>query len=376
MFVEAEEKFNNNDYEGALEVYNAIEEKGVSDLNRNTLYGNRGAVLVRLNRPQEALNDLNKVLEAGELGEGEYLPYFNKGVALKQLERYEEALAMYNKALEISPKEHNIYLAICQVLVPLQRYQEAIETVSKLLDADPGSVEGRVARAFAYLKLKQFNEAIKDIEETKGAETTDAEAKQIYTAALASQAAVLDHNKEYDAAAKLIDRAIALEPTDQRYFTKAIIHVHAGQMAEARDALEKCTGLNAERQDAHRLLGDLYLQEKEYGKAAKSLRIALDKAEKPDADGYHNLGFAYLQEKQPNEAIECFKKVLELNPDHEGSSIGLKQAEHAAKAMDPNEAARRPKIKPASKPAVNTTKQGETKEEEKEADTTGKEEPQ
>jgi tetratricopeptide (TPR) repeat protein len=61
---------------------------------------NKGSYLVRLGRPEEAIECYDKALE---LKPYDANVWNNKGMALRYLRRYEEAIACYDKALEIDP---------------------------------------------------------------------------------------------------------------------------------------------------------------------------------------------------------------------------------------------------------------------------------
>ena len=64
-------------------------------------YVNRGAALLNLNRPREALVDLNKAIDLGL--DKVHLAYYNRGVAKEKLNDTHGAYEDYRKALELDP---------------------------------------------------------------------------------------------------------------------------------------------------------------------------------------------------------------------------------------------------------------------------------
>jgi tetratricopeptide (TPR) repeat protein len=64
-------------------------------------YVNRGAALLNLNRPQDALTDLNKAITVGL--DKVHLAYYNRGLTKEKLNDPRGAYADYKKALEIDP---------------------------------------------------------------------------------------------------------------------------------------------------------------------------------------------------------------------------------------------------------------------------------
>jgi tetratricopeptide (TPR) repeat protein len=64
-------------------------------------YVNRGAALLNLNRPQDALSDLNKAITIGL--DKVHLAYYNRGLAKEKLNDPRGAYADYKKALDLDP---------------------------------------------------------------------------------------------------------------------------------------------------------------------------------------------------------------------------------------------------------------------------------
>ena len=64
-------------------------------------YVNRGAALINLERPQEALTELDKAITMGL--EKVHLAYYNRGLAKEKLNDARGAYADYRKALELDP---------------------------------------------------------------------------------------------------------------------------------------------------------------------------------------------------------------------------------------------------------------------------------
>jgi tetratricopeptide (TPR) repeat protein len=64
-------------------------------------YVNRGAALLNLNKPKDALADLDKAIQIGL--DKVHLAYYNRGLAKEKLDDTRGAYADYKKALEIDP---------------------------------------------------------------------------------------------------------------------------------------------------------------------------------------------------------------------------------------------------------------------------------
>jgi tetratricopeptide (TPR) repeat protein len=64
-------------------------------------YVNRGAALINMDRPQEALRDLDTAITRGL--EKIHLAYYNRGLAKEKLNNARGAYEDYRKALELDP---------------------------------------------------------------------------------------------------------------------------------------------------------------------------------------------------------------------------------------------------------------------------------
>jgi tetratricopeptide (TPR) repeat protein len=69
--------------------------------NLGEAYVNRGAALLNLNKPQDALGDLNKAITIGL--DKMHLAYYNRGLAKEKLNDMRGAFADYKKALDLDP---------------------------------------------------------------------------------------------------------------------------------------------------------------------------------------------------------------------------------------------------------------------------------
>jgi ribosomal protein S12 methylthiotransferase accessory factor len=80
--------------------------------------------------------------------------------------------------------------------------------------------------------------------------------------------------------------------------------------------LEEALELSPEEQDVPSIYSYMGVSLKELERYGEAIKI-LERAEKHDSErtDVHNLmGFCYFKEKEHEKAIECFKKVLKLDP--------------------------------------------------------------
>ncbi len=125
----------------------------------------------------------------------------------------------------------------------------------------------------------------------------------------------------------------------------------SGQFAQAQSACEQAARLEPDNADAHALMGLIAAQQGNRERAVFHLQSAADRA--PRAPGVqNNLGVAYRDCGRFDEAIACFRRAIELQPDYAVAHLNLGEAHRAqgdakaaiacyrqALAMDPRLAA-------------------------------------
>jgi len=100
-------------------------------------YFNRGFILEKLGRPEEALAVYTKTINANPKNAGAYI---NRGAILEKLGRTEDALADYTKAGEVALKNDIAAVAYNNkgaTLVSIGKYKEAVAAYTHAIEIDP-----------------------------------------------------------------------------------------------------------------------------------------------------------------------------------------------------------------------------------------------
>ncbi len=116
-------------------------------------------------------------------------------------------------------------------------------------------------------------------------------------------------------AAEEAQKAIELNPNDAEAWENL---GRANPKGDPNWAIEKFTRaleLDPRLFSAHYGLGEIYLDQKNYGKAIEHYQEAL-KIIPSSLDAHINLGKAYQEQGKNQEAVKEFQRVLELKPDH------------------------------------------------------------
>lgn len=105
---------------------------------------------------------------------------------------------------------------------------------------------------------------------------------------------------------------------DEIYYNLAVVSLFTGKSEETIINYQRALSINPLSREAYLSLGNLYLREPEkyLAKAIKVYEriVELDSQHK---ESWNNLGYLYLKNNQPEKAVNCFKKALEIDPNFE-----------------------------------------------------------
>lgn len=201
-----------------------------------------------------------------------------KGNELIKQRNYEEAKSALKKAIEKDPNFYDAYISYATALRKTQDYQEAMNVVDKAIKINPQNPKGFYEKSLIYVSMAS-NAA------------TDEEAKAYYDNALA-----------------MIEKAISLiNPSNTsreatirtaRYYTlKGYILTHLGKLYNNDSYLQQATEAYTQ---AILVLPNYY-------------------------KAYYNRGMLYEMMGNLNQAIKDYRKVLEINPNHQGARTRLRR---------------------------------------------------
>ena len=129
---------------------------------------------------------------------------------------------------------------------------------------------------------------------------------------------------EYEKAALEFERAIEIEPTNDRaYRGLGGAEAARGRMAEAEQAYRRVISRRPQYAEAYAWLGNFYLAENRHAEAVEQFQHALKLA--PENGAIHiSLGLAYANMGRFDEAIAVLQKGASIRPDREMfNNLGL-----------------------------------------------------
>ncbi len=126
---------NNGNHRVALDIYNLILAKLP---NSAEAYNNRGAVLQKIGRNDEALASYDRAIAL----KSDYAnAHYNRGSLLKKMNRPEDALASFDKALVFEPRHVEAYNNRGVTLQQMRRYDDALTSYNRVIALKPDHAE-------------------------------------------------------------------------------------------------------------------------------------------------------------------------------------------------------------------------------------------
>lgn len=241
----------------------------------------------------------------------------------------ELAKEAYKKVLDVDPNDGITRLHLAQIYSWTDDTENAIEQFEELLDREPENTTAMAELAEIYSwkpdtydkAIAQCKKIIKIDENNKRAHLT---AARVY-AWKADYKASLNHYEKY----------LEIEPeNDQVRIEYANTLSLAGRYDEAAEQFNYLSKRKDMRDQSLLGLAQAYYHAKRYADAAAVVEIVL-KREPENNFAWRLKGLIYLEQRRVNEAIESFKKALEINPEDDQARIFLGRAYAMSEATYP-----------------------------------------
>lgn len=262
LFEKANKKLNNQQYLGAIALYDEI-----LDMNPDIMevYHNRGVAYYESDHLVMALADYNQVINT-ELENFDI--YFNRAKTYLDLKRYENCKDDVELLKKQYPDTAVVYFIEGLLHHQTNDNQSAIESFSQAILFDPHNGEAFANRGMAYFAMEEYDSAESDL--ISGLKKEPGNAFFINALAL-----VKAEQGQIAIADSLINKALRANP-DQPVFlnNKGYINILKGAFEDAEEDLRKSLSLNEGNAWAHQNLGILLNKTGKYEESIVSLNEA------------------------------------------------------------------------------------------------------
>jgi tetratricopeptide (TPR) repeat protein len=272
---------------------------------------NLGVAFYKTGMLDEAVRDFRRVLE---LRSGDTVSRFYVGLVLARQRKWEEALTAFREAASQPGAKAAVHHNMAYALEQLNRYDEARLALEEALKRG-GTTDARVHTSLGVVNLLVGNIA--------AAEEALATARPLFApraptpawfhyaglaAALSGDgkraAAILNEGvTAYPHAASLLNNLAAVLERDGDYEAARAI---------AERGLQEDPGLG----QLHKNLGDMHYRAGRYDEALEAYLRAVKANPELGGDTYLKVGNIRLRRQEREEAIRCWERALELDPDN------------------------------------------------------------
>jgi Tfp pilus assembly protein PilF len=197
----------------------------------------------------------------------------NLAAAHKSLEDRPAAKACLEEAIRLDPRFTDAHYNLGTVLKDLDLPDDAIAAFQRALQLDPAHADAHNNLGFVYASQSRWNDAV------------------------ACYRAAIQHRPQHAEAWNNLGLAMT------------------GDRPQARECLERAVQLRPEYVQARVNLGNWFREEGDPVKAEQTYRDALP-WNSHDTTVHNNLGIALKEQGRFREALDCFQRVLEIDPNH------------------------------------------------------------
>lgn len=300
------EKGNYEMAEEALE--KAVEKNG----KKAEYYIGYGMALIKMKKYEEAQKQFDyAILDKNNqiVRENNKEAYRGKGIAYLESGEYEDAIENFQKALKIDEKNdlnQDIMYYLAEADEKNEDYEGAIIVYNNIESIEKSGTL-YLKRAQANMELEQYDAAGNDFDRAINME------KNNLSYFLEKYFMLIQADKTEEAK-ELLDTASAVEAKDDtNKVYLAMIHYYQGGTEKAIAELSELKQSNNIL--ACYYLGDIYIEEKEYEKAAVSYEAYLDSEETDEellTDVYESLANCYVKLSKYEKAIILLEKAVAL----------------------------------------------------------------
>ncbi len=266
----------------------------------------RIAVLMKMNKPEEALEDA-KLLVEFQPDEPGYV--FRLAEIYYVMKNFDEALPLYKKLQQEKPDSVQLLTRIVGIFMMQKDHDRAMEEVDAFLASYPENRAAILVKAKIYLSQGhvELAESILVAEADKGEDV----------AATVMLAELYRNNKDNDNAVKYYDKALELVPENIGIRMKlADIYLQSGQNEKAIASYEKVLKQKKDFLPAMNNLAFLYTEENKNLDRALELASEVVRKLPNNPDVADTLGWIYVMKKVYSQAEPYLEIAITARPDN------------------------------------------------------------
>lgn len=285
-------------------------------------YINCGDALSNLGQYDQAIANYQKAIE---INPNLIDAYVSWGITFNRKCESSQAVEMFKKAIEIKPEAVNANFYLASTLADMGRFVESIELYKRVYEMSPGFFDNLINYGIALHRLNKNEEALQKFFEARAINEKSVPVN-FFIASIKSEMGQFKESLAY------FDNVLEVDTNHiDTYINYALALSQLERNEQAVNKMRACLRVAAENPHVNFVYGIIL------SKDEKFIKDAIDKFKKAielapqHIDAYLALGESLLKIKRPSEATKAFSKVFELAPELPGGifMLGVSYAESA-----------------------------------------------
>jgi tetratricopeptide (TPR) repeat protein len=243
------------------------------------------------------------------------LAYSLLGEIYEQKKDYPEAASSYQTATELNPWSFKDYFSLGRVYQTMREFALAVNAYRSAAHLKPNNFEANLNTAKCLYEVNDFNQSL---EYGKKAERIDPNIGELHQLL----GNIYDSRRDYEQAVRSYKRALEIDSNNPEIMMAlAVAYMRTNRSEPAKELLTAVTRLQPENSSAWQYLGYCSLQLEDVNQAIENYRKAIE-INSQDWEAYRGLGVAYMLKALKDSdatlkmrAVELWRQSLSIKPD-------------------------------------------------------------
>ena len=303
QFKKAVDYHKKNQLKKAIKIYHEI----VNHAHHEEALFLLGTAYIQNSDFENAVKFLKKLIQSNPK---HFHAYANLGQALTKLHLFDEAIQAFNDSILLNPNFSHNYNNLGNLYFSTKNYEKALFNLN-LAIAKESFPDFYFNRSKIYEKINQHSEALSDVNRFLHTHPHLHEAQML-------KIDLLIHLNKFEECKEYLDVINIQHPHEESIAEQYIaLFLAKDEIDSARDYIKKIK----EENKKNFYLSKFYYKSGLLDKALASLKLI--PKEKHSANIINNYGLILRDMGDETQAIECFQKVLELEPNNNSARLNL-----------------------------------------------------
>lgn len=249
----------------------------------------------------------------------EYLKLLNEGEYLLNRGECDKALAIFQGVLKTKPESASIRILMGKAYEELKNYEKAHQLYKEAIDKNPHYLRAHINLAEFHIKVGDKKEGLKSLENAAMLNPNNAN-RQLTIGKL-----VLEEDSDPEKAGRAFKAAMKQSPQLAQEVAEIYLK---NDMAEEAEMFFRSSLAKEKNIRVYNRLGIALRRQRKWKKAIEEYKKALQ-VEPANETIFFNMGMACLEGDKmgghkKQDAVECFKKALKIDPNFKEAKEALK----------------------------------------------------